>query len=160
MPGDTRPFRKEQLLSRLGIRRPSPAIVVAGIALFVALTGTGIAAVAALPVNSVGTAQIRANAVTTPKIKNNAVSGAKIARNAITSAKVLDKSLTSADFADGQIPAGPQGPAGPAGAPGVSGYQLVSVESPTDSNPTKQITASCPSGKKVLGGGIDRKSVV
>ena len=28
----------------------------------------------------------------------------------------------------------------------------MSVESPTDSNPTKQITASCPSGKKVLGG--------
>jgi hypothetical protein len=29
----------------------------------------------------------------------------------------------------------------------------VESDSPSDSNPTKQITANCPSGKRVLGGG-------
>jgi hypothetical protein len=143
-------------LHRLLKRRPSPAMVVAGIALFVALGGTGVAAVSALAPNSVGPAQLKANAVTTPKIRNNAVTGAKVARNAITSSKVLDKSLIAADFADGQLPAGPAGPAGPqgpAGPSGVSGYQVVIVESPNDSNPTKKFTAACPAGKKVLGGG-------
>jgi hypothetical protein len=40
-------------------RRPSPAMVVACIALLVALSGTGIAAVGALAPKSVGTAQLR-----------------------------------------------------------------------------------------------------
>jgi hypothetical protein len=135
-------------------RRPSPALVVASIALFIALTGTGVAAVAALPANSVGTAQLKANAVTSTKIKNAAVTNAKLGLNAVTGSKVLDQSLTSADFAEGQLPAGPQGPAGPAGAPGVSGYQQVKVQSPNDSNPTKKLTVSCPSGKKALGVGL------
>ena len=44
--------------------RPSPAMVVACIALLVALGGTSIAAVTAIAPNSVGTAQIKASAVT------------------------------------------------------------------------------------------------
>ncbi len=48
--------------------RPSPALVISLIALFVALGGTSYAAINALPRNSVGTAQI----------KNGAVTGAKL----------------------------------------------------------------------------------
>jgi hypothetical protein len=48
-------------------RRPSAALVVALIALFVALGGTSYAAVT-LPRNSVGTAQIKNRAVTKAKI--------------------------------------------------------------------------------------------
>jgi hypothetical protein len=51
---------------------------VAYLALFFALGGTSIAAVNAVPRNSVGTTQLKKNAVTTPKIKNGAVTGAKI----------------------------------------------------------------------------------
>jgi hypothetical protein len=58
--------------------RPSPAMVVACLALLVALTGTSVAAVSALAPNSVGTAQIRASAVTGAKIRANAVTAAKI----------------------------------------------------------------------------------
>ncbi len=65
--------------------RPSPSMVVACVALLIALSGTGVAAVSALAPNSVGTAQIKANAVTTAKIKNSAVTGAKLAGNAVTS---------------------------------------------------------------------------
>jgi hypothetical protein len=132
-------------------RRPSPALVVSGIALLFALGGTSIAAVSALPANSVGPAQLKANAVISTKIANNAVTNAKLGKNAVTSSKVADGSLTANDFAPGQIPAGPQGPAGPSG---ISGWQLVEVDSASNATPTKQLSATCPSGKRVLGGGL------
>lgn len=65
-------------------------------------------------------------------------------------------------------PAGPQGPKGdkgepgasgapgqpgPAGANGVSGWQLVATSSPADSESRKLVSVTCPSGKKVIGGG-------
>ena len=56
---------------------PSPAMVVACLALAVALSGVGYAAVA-VPRNSVGTAQLKRNAVTSLKVKNNALTGADI----------------------------------------------------------------------------------
>ena len=57
-------------MQRLIRRRPSPALIVACIALLVALSGTGIAAVNALPRNSVGNAQLRNNSVTSLKVRN------------------------------------------------------------------------------------------
>jgi len=59
------------------MRAPSPALVVAVLALFVALGGTTYAATS-LAQNSVGTAQLKKNAVTGPKIKNGAVTQQKI----------------------------------------------------------------------------------
>ena len=85
---------------RASHRRPSPALVVAAVALFVALGGTSIAAVNALPRNSVGTIQLK--------------------QNAVTSAKVRNGSLLRADFRRGQIPAGPRGAQGPQGPAGPS----------------------------------------
>lgn len=101
--------------------RPSPAMVVACLALLVALTGTSIAAVQALAPNSVGTVQLKPGAVTTPKIKNGNVTTAKIAVNAVTGARVLNGSLSASDFASSSLPPGPAGPAGPAGPPGPQG---------------------------------------
>ncbi len=86
-------------------------MVVACFALLVALGGTGIAAVAAFPANSVGPVQLKNGAVTNPKIRNNAVN----------SSKVANKSLLRSDFAPGQLPAGPTGPQGPAGLAGAAG---------------------------------------
>ncbi|MGH3065121.1 MAG: hypothetical protein ACRDOF_02365 [Gaiellaceae bacterium] len=94
------------------LRRPSPAMVVACLALLVALGGTSIAAVSQLvPRNSVGTAQLQFGAVTNQKIRNNAINSAKIA----------NRSLLRSDFAVGQLPAGPVGPQGPAGPTGAAG---------------------------------------
>ena len=67
--------------------RPSPALLVAIIALVVALGGTSYAAFS-VPRNSVGTAQLRKNAVTGKKIRNGAVTGNKIAKNTITGDKI------------------------------------------------------------------------
>lgn len=61
--------------------RPSPAMVVALIALVCALTGT---AWAALGKNSVGTKQLKNNAVTTAKIKKEAVTAKKVKKHSLT----------------------------------------------------------------------------
>ena len=55
-----------------------------------------------------------------------------------------------------QGPAGPQGEQGPAGAqgaPGLSGVEIVDVESASNSNAEKNVTAPCPEGKTIVGGG-------
>ena len=92
--------------------RPSPAMVVASLALLVALGGTGIAAV---------TSTAPPNSVNTAAIKTGAVTNAKLHADAVTSSKVKNGSLLKIDFASGQLPAGPPGPPGAAGAPGAKG---------------------------------------
>ena len=57
--------------------RPSPAIIVAIIALVLSLGGTSYAAII-LPANSVGTKQIKKNAVTGAKVKNGSLSTSDI----------------------------------------------------------------------------------
>src|SRR2546423_15716848 len=71
--------------------RPSPAMVIACLALTLVLGGTGYAASKALP------------------------------RNSVTSVQVRDHSLLARDFRAGELPRGAPGPAGPAGAAGPTG---------------------------------------
>jgi hypothetical protein len=111
---------------------PSPATVIASIALLLALGGTSIAAVTALPRNSVGTAQLKAGAVTSAKVRNG--------------------SLLRADFRPGQLQAGPPGPQGPSG---ITAREDILAETPTDSVSPKTVRATCSAGKKVLGGGVE-----
>ncbi|HVQ59159.1 MAG TPA: hypothetical protein VMS60_09680 [Solirubrobacterales bacterium] len=61
--------------SRIG--RPSPALIIAVIALVFALAGTGYAAFK-VPKKSIGTAQLKSNAVTNAKVKNNTLTGKKL----------------------------------------------------------------------------------
>lgn len=141
--------------------RPSPAMVVACLALLVALTGTSVAAVTALAPGSVGTPQLRANAVTAPKIKNRNVTGAKIARNAVTGSLVLNGSLTKADFVASSLPAGPPGPAGPAGPAGAIGPVTVrqaGVVVPggvaqNSAYSTRSVTVNCNPNEKAISAG-------
>jgi hypothetical protein len=70
-------------MSRFRLRRPSGATLIAVVALFVALGGTGYAAFS-LPKNSVGSKQLKKNAVTTRKIKNRAVTAGKINTSGLT----------------------------------------------------------------------------
>ena len=125
------------------IPRPSPALVISCVALGVALGGTSYATVLNVPKNSVGTAQLKSSAVT----------NGKLASNAVTSAKVRNSSLLKTDFAPGQIPPGPQGPAGPTGPAGISGMQRYDVLSASSSTSPKDAIATCPSGKRPVGGG-------
>ncbi len=126
--------------------RPSPAMVVALVALSVALGGVGYAATV-LPAASVGTSQLKNNAVTAAKVKNG--------------------SLLRADFKTGQLPAGPAGAAGatgPAGAPGpagVPGLDAFGKLTYVEGTPVNQLVnsqdfgaATCPAGERPLGGGV------
>src|SRR5579862_2205775 len=69
------PTRGGNLMRRLK-RRPSAAIVISSIALFMSLGGVGYAAF--IPDGSVGTAQLRNGAVTNSKLRSNSVSFRKI----------------------------------------------------------------------------------
>jgi hypothetical protein len=138
------------------IRKPSPGIVVAIIALVLATAGTSTAA---------------QKLFTGANIQNGSLTGLDVRNNSIQSIDVENGSLRLIDFAPGVIkagPAGPQGPAGaqgpagpagpagpegPAGAPGVSGYQVISAVSAVDSSSPKTLVLACPAGKKVISGG-------
>jgi hypothetical protein len=141
-------------------RRPSPAMVVACLALLIALGGTSVAAVSQVARNSVGTAQLRTGAVTNAKLRNNAV----------TSIKVANRSLLRADFAPGQLPAGPTGPQGPAGPTGPAGpagpagairaitvrTNSVNVDGGTAENGeynSARVTMSCQSNERAISAG-------
>jgi hypothetical protein len=73
--------------SSLVRRRPSAALVVSFVALFVALGGVGYAATQ-LPKNSVGTAQLQNGSVGNWKLKSNAVGGRKIINGAVGAKQV------------------------------------------------------------------------
>jgi hypothetical protein len=81
-------------MSRFRLRRPGGATVIASVALFVALGGTGYAAFS-LPKNSVGSKQLKSNAVTTSKLKNNAVTTGKLKNNAVTTGKLKNGAVTA-----------------------------------------------------------------
>jgi hypothetical protein len=82
-----------KLRERVLAYRPSAAMIVALIALFVALGGTTYA-VRGLPRKSVGSAQLKRNAVRTQNIKARNVTKSRIARGAVDSSIVASNSLT------------------------------------------------------------------
>jgi hypothetical protein len=166
------------------LHRPSPALVLASGALLLSLTGTGLADVAQLARNSVGTPQLRTGAVTAPKIRAQAVTTSKLRNSAVT----LNKLARTARIPGPQGPAGPpgpQGPQGPAGSPAnigdgsittaklasaavteaklanlaVTASKLVvnvtsSGSSVIAAGTAFTVTSSCGAGAKVLGGGL------
>lgn len=78
---------------------PTPATVIACLALFVALGGSAYAVTA----NSVGSKQLKRNAVTAPKIKKNAVTAPKIRGGAVTAAKIKTNAVTTAKLLDDAV---------------------------------------------------------
>ena len=77
---------------------PSPALVVASLALVIAAAQPVGAAVGSLAKHSVGTRQLKDSAITTRKIHDAAVTGAKLGPGAVTSAKIADGSVTLTDL--------------------------------------------------------------
>lgn len=133
-------------MRRLARHRPSPAMIVAVIALFVSLSG---ASYAALKFNSVGPKQIRKNAVRSPKVKDNTLQGIDLrdgtvalvdmGSNSVDGSKVVDGSLTGADVKAGTF------------LGGTITVQRVDKELPDGGS--VGIEAACPAGATVIGGG-------
>jgi hypothetical protein len=116
-------------MNGLRSRRPSTALVISIIALFVALGGTGYAALK-LPKDSVGSRQLKANAVNSSKVKNG--------------------SLLQGDFKAGQLPAGAQGLQGPQGPKGDRGSDGANGETGSQ-GPPGPLLDTLPSGKTEKG---------
>jgi hypothetical protein len=113
--------------------RPSPALVVACIALLISLGGTGYATVLLVPRNSVGTLQLQ----------RNAVKAAKIAPSAVRTGHVLDGTLLVQDFKPGQIPQGPKGDKGDTGAAGATKITVRSVNQTVSANNSHRLGLVC-----------------
>jgi hypothetical protein len=127
-------------------RPPSPALIVAIVALFVAFSGTATAALVMTGKN------IKDGTITGKDVKNRTLGTKKLSKKAVSSLK-------------GQRgPAGPQGPKGDPGAagakgdkgeqgdPGLAGRHIV-VEDTIGSTSSLSATATCPAGENVIGGG-------
>jgi len=131
------------------IRAITPATVIASLALLFALSGTAVAGAL----------------ITGANVKNNSIAGIDILNESLGSKDVRNGSLLPKDFKGGALPAGqqgpagpagpqgPAGPAGPAGQNGVAGLEIVHSTTAIDSDGEKTATATCPAGKKVVGGG-------
>jgi hypothetical protein len=83
-------------------RLPSPAMVVACVALAVALGGTSYAAIT-LPRNSVGTKQLRSNAVSTNKLQKNAIVASKLSSRSVGPQKLQNNAVTARTVKDDQL---------------------------------------------------------
>ena len=97
-------------MARFRAQLQSPALWIALVALFVALGGTGYAAL-----------NIANNSIGTKQLKRGAVKNADLAANSVTGLKVKRRSLDSSDFKANSLPSGPRGAQGPVGSTGAAG---------------------------------------
>src|SRR5262245_2693422 len=125
-------------------RRPSPAMVVACLALLVALGGTSYAA-SQLPANSVGTKQLKKGAVTAVKVRDNSLTGRDIKESTLSMVPLAADS-DATDTLDGYHADE---------LLGVSGYET-SVGTAVPISEYQEVVsavATCPVDKVALGGG-------
>jgi hypothetical protein len=162
-------------------RHLSVANVLSCIALFVALGGTAFAAMKLGP-NQVKAVNIAKQAVTNPKIKRQAVTsgkikdgsvnaldigagqvtGEKIATGAVTGKKIGKKAVSPRTIAEEAVTGGKlANEAVTASKLSASLYSqlvrnvtYVNASSASNSEPNKTATASCPTGKQAIGGGV------
>ena len=135
----------------LTARLPSPAMVVACIALTIALGGTAWAAT--LPRNSVGPAQLKRNAVTSIKVRNNSLTGADIRESRLGRVPSATRAVT-ASTATSATTANSATMATTANSAPVSrlDYASATVTVPGTNTPTVGVV-NCPTGLSATGGG-------
>lgn len=121
-------------------RMPSPAMIVAVIALIAATAATTYAVT--VPRKSVGTAQIKKAAVTTGKLKNGSVISSKLKDGAVVDEKLNDGAVTSKKLANGSVGARALGKI----------VTRVAVANVADGTGGVAV-ASCGSGERLISGG-------
>jgi len=89
--------------------RPSPALVIACVALFAALTGSAIAA--GVGKNTVRSPQIVDGTIRTVDLRDNAVAAGKIAPDAVDTTEIAENGVESSDVAPDSLTAQDLGPA-------------------------------------------------
>ncbi len=150
--------------------RPSPALAIACLALFLALTGSAFAV--GIAKNSVRSAQIvdgsvrtidlRDNAVNAQKIAPDSVGSEEIAENAVASPEVAPDSLTNQDLGDASVASAEVADqsltASDLGPNSVAASELAGVTLRTNATTIAKgasggVNVSCAPCEQVLGGG-------
>jgi hypothetical protein len=127
-------------MSSIMTRRPSPALVVAIVALFVAFSGTATAALVLTGRN------IKDGTITAKDVKNSTLGTNKLSNEAISSLTGQPRS------------AGPQGPAGPQGAPGPQGPKADTGAQGAKGDAGPQGPSGVVTGASAIGGGANPSS--
>jgi hypothetical protein len=120
------------------LRRPSPALVIAILALFIALCGASYAAMSLAP-GAVKSRHIAMRAIKAAHISTGAVGKRAIASGAIGTHEVRNHSLRARDFQASALPA--------------STTTVHSDRTNIAPNQGAIVTASCPDGQHATGGG-------
>lgn len=101
---------------------------------------------------AVRSADLGGGVVTSGKLKNGAVSEEKLANGAVTNSKLAANAVSAGKIQDGAVTASKLSPT--FNAQLVKDVTYVNVSSPSnDEDKPKSITAQCPAGKQVTGGG-------
>jgi cytoskeletal protein RodZ len=143
------------------LRRPSPALVISILALFVALGGTSYA-ITQLPKNSVGTPQLKKNAVTGAKVKDGSLTGADVDASTLGTVPAAS-SANRANSADSAERATTAGSAATAGSATTADSAVTAGSATTAANAltlggktAAELTAAsklqCPAGMKLAAG--------
>lgn len=160
--------------------RPSPALVIACIALFAALTGSAIAAGVGkntvrspqivdgtirtidLRDNSVAAGKVAPDAIDTTEIAENGVESSDVAPETLTSADLGAASVTSSEVADQSLTANDLGPdsvgsselqAGAVRASELGPIIAVSNSTTINTGANASVSVDCPTGTVVISGG-------
>jgi hypothetical protein len=144
-------------------RHLSVANAISCIALFVALSSAAYAATN-LARSSVKAKHIASGAITTPKLHKSAVTTPKLRNGAVIASKISPGQVGSTQLGDGAVTGAKLGDGAVSGAKLSSGLLAQLVENvsyvsatPTVFDPvspeTMTVTAQCPAGKQVIGGG-------
>lgn len=104
--------------------------------------GTGSVINSKLAKKAVTVAKLGTEAVSTEKIAKDAVTNAKLGAEAVAAGKLANEAVTSAKISSGTW------------AQLLKNVTYVTETSVNDSESSKTVTASCPTGKEVLGGGV------
>jgi hypothetical protein len=160
--------------------RPSPALVISCIALFVALTGSALAVgvgkntvrspqivdgtirTTDLRDNSVAAGKVAPNAIDTTEIAENGVESSDVAPDSLTAGDLAAASVTSSEVADQSLTANDLGPdsvgsselqAGAVRASELGTIIQVSNSTGLAAGASGGVTANCPAGTTVISGG-------
>jgi hypothetical protein len=160
--------------------RPSPALVISCVALFLALTGSALAV--GVGKNTVRSPQIVDGTIRTVDLRDNAVAAGKIAPDAVDTTEIAENGVDSSDVAPETLTAGDLGPASVTssevadqslsandlGPDSVGSSELqagsvraaelgtiieVSKGTPINAGANASVSVQCPAGTTVISGG-------
>jgi hypothetical protein len=141
--------------------RISPALVISCVALFVALTGSAIAA-GVLGPNTVRSPQIVNETVRNADLHDGLIGASKLSPGAVTETAIADNAVGSAKVADGSLSEADLGPnsvgsselqAGSIRASELGPMIQVTNSTNVAPNGNTLVTATCPAGTTVISGG-------